>query len=558
MREPIQPHLTRALLLGLLATAALVIAGAAAAAPAPAPTAPAASAFAPLTVTVVDDVDPAEHGGLITYTITVTNTGSEPAANPTVTMTLNDMHYSSIQSSQGVFQDMDKVCKGLPSIGATGTQITCRIHNLPPAASWTLTLTVAATTNGAVGSVTETASVTSNTLPTATTPATDSETTTLAGNASAPATVTVTDSPTTAEHGGLITYTVTATNNGADPIANPTLTLDLNNLHYSSIQSSQGVFQDMNKVCTLPSIGATGTQIICRIHALQPAASWTLTLVVAATTNGAVASVTETASLTSNTAPTATTPASDSESTTLAGNASAPATVTVADSPDPAKHGGLITYTITATNNGADPIANPTLTMDLTNLHYSSIQSSQGVFQDMDKVCPSLPSIGATGTQIICRIHALQPAASWTMTLVVAATNNGAVNSVTETASLTSNTAPTATTAATDSETTTLEPPTAVAIRALAASRTPAGVVVRWRTAAETSVLGYHVYREVDARLVRATPRLVAARGSAAGAAYRFVDRAAPQRQSVRYRLQAVYLDGTRAWLGRAVAVRRR
>lgn len=97
----------------------------------------------------------------------------------------------------------------------------------------------------------------------------------------------------------------------------------------------------------------------------------------------------------------------------------------------------------------------------------------------------------------------------------------------------------------------TTQPPTAVALRGFAARRTGQGVELRWRTAQETDLLGFDVYRSG----VKVNRTLIAARGSgAAGAVYRLLDRNA--RAAYAYRLQAVKLDGTRAWIGRAVARR--
>jgi VCBS repeat protein/FG-GAP repeat protein len=90
---------------------------------------------------------------------------------------------------------------------------------------------------------------------------------------------------------------------------------------------------------------------------------------------------------------------------------------------------------------------------------------------------------------------------------------------------------------------------TAVTLRGFIARATRKGVELRWRTAQETGVIGFHVYRS-DVKLNRT---LIAARGSGtAGAAYRLLDRHARIGAVSSYHLQAVRADGTRAWLGRA------
>jgi hypothetical protein len=85
--------------------------------------------------------------------------------------------------------------------------------------------------------------------------------------------------------------------------------------------------------------------------------------------------------------------------------------------------------------------------------------------------------------------------------------------------------------------------PTAVQLVSFTAHRTPAGTVLRWRTASEASIAGFSVYRSG----VRVNRALIAARGAGlGGASYRLVDRGA--HRGARYRLQAVRLDGSRLW----------
>ena len=91
--------------------------------------------------------------------------------------------------------------------------------------------------------------------------------------------------------------------------------------------------------------------------------------------------------------------------------------------------------------------------------------------------------------------------------------------------------------------------PTAVVVTSLQAKRTARGVLVRWRTASETNLLGFDFYRG----RVRLNKAVIPAR-RATGASYSYVDRR-PRSGPVRYRLQAVRLDGSRVSLG-SVAVR--
>ena len=92
---------------------------------------------------------------------------------------------------------------------------------------------------------------------------------------------------------------------------------------------------------------------------------------------------------------------------------------------------------------------------------------------------------------------------------------------------------------------------TAVRLVSFAARRGRNAVVLRWRTGTEVGLLGFDVFRQSAGRLVHVNRNLVP---TASTGAHRFVDRTAPRVRPLRYRLQAVNLDGTRRWLGTARA----
>lgn len=91
-------------------------------------------------------------------------------------------------------------------------------------------------------------------------------------------------------------------------------------------------------------------------------------------------------------------------------------------------------------------------------------------------------------------------------------------------------------------------PPTAVQVRSFSAERERAGTVLRWRTGSEATVAGFNLYREVRGKRARLNAALIRARGGAAGASYRFLDRVAAR--PALYRLQVVNRDGSRNWAG--------
>ena len=92
--------------------------------------------------------------------------------------------------------------------------------------------------------------------------------------------------------------------------------------------------------------------------------------------------------------------------------------------------------------------------------------------------------------------------------------------------------------------------PTAVTFRSASADRTPAGVLLRWRTGSEAGTLGFNVYRQVRAKRVKLNRHLIPARRAFAGAAYSYLDRRAPRGASLRYWLRVVALDGSGTWRG--------
>jgi hypothetical protein len=87
--------------------------------------------------------------------------------------------------------------------------------------------------------------------------------------------------------------------------------------------------------------------------------------------------------------------------------------------------------------------------------------------------------------------------------------------------------------------------PTAAAVTSFSASRTSAGVIVRWRTGSEAGLLGFRVYR--GGRLL--SRRMLPASQGVAGRAYSYRDRSAPMAR-LTYRIDVVGLDGASRRLG--------
>jgi subtilisin-like proprotein convertase family protein len=89
-----------------------------------------------------------------------------------------------------------------------------------------------------------------------------------------------------------------------------------------------------------------------------------------------------------------------------------------------------------------------------------------------------------------------------------------------------------------------LQGPTGINVASFVATRTRAGVRLTWRSGSEESLAGFNLYRS-GTRLNRT---LIGAKtsGTARGASYSFLDRAARAAVHYTYRLETVGLDGTR------------
>ena len=92
--------------------------------------------------------------------------------------------------------------------------------------------------------------------------------------------------------------------------------------------------------------------------------------------------------------------------------------------------------------------------------------------------------------------------------------------------------------------------PLAVEIQSFTGERLRKGVLVRWRTGTEADLLGFHVYRSRGHSWRRISRSLIAAKGSVAGASYRFLDKTARRGVAYRYRIKAVDRDGVASWFG--------
>lgn len=102
--------------------------------------------------------------------------------------------------------------------------------------------------------------------------------------------------------------------------------------------------------------------------------------------------------------------------------------------------------------------------------------------------------------------------------------------------------------------------PTAVTFASFAAGGTRAGVSLRWRAATQIGQLGFNVWRSTEParRYQRLNRSLIVAKPlGAAGASYRYVDRAAARGRTYVYKVEAVGLTRRSSWAGPVRAQRR-
>lgn len=95
--------------------------------------------------------------------------------------------------------------------------------------------------------------------------------------------------------------------------------------------------------------------------------------------------------------------------------------------------------------------------------------------------------------------------------------------------------------------------PTAVTLRAFAASRTAKGVVLRWRTGAETQTLGFNIFRQVGAKKVKVNVKLIAGSNLLGGQSYTYLARNTGGAHA-KYWLQSVDLRGGLRFLASATS----
>lgn len=98
-------------------------------------------------------------------------------------------------------------------------------------------------------------------------------------------------------------------------------------------------------------------------------------------------------------------------------------------------------------------------------------------------------------------------------------------------------------------------PTTAVGVREITALNARTGIRIRWRTAGETRLIGFSVYRDRDGKRTELSRRVIPAIGGTAGKTYSWLD-SDPPHGKLRYWVETIGVDGHRRLIGPAAVAR--
>ena len=353
-------------------------------------------------VTKSNSPDPVTAGNNLTYTVTVTNSGTSDASNVTLTDVLPaNTTFVSFTAPAGW-------TPSTPAPGSGGT-VTATIPTL--VASGIATFTLVVNVNNATPAttvITNTATVTTTTTDTNST--NDSATSTATVAASADLGVTKTDTPDPATAGSNITYTITVTNAGPSTATAVTLSDAIPaNTTFVSFTVPAGW------TASAPAVGGTGT-VTATNASFAPGTPAVFTLVVNVNAATAGGTITNTATV-SSTATTDPTPGNNATTTTTTVSAlQADLGVTKSGTPPVVGANSTITYTITVDNAGPSTA---------TSVVLSDVVPANTVFESFTAPAgwtPSTPAVGGTGT-VTATNPSLASGASGVFTLVVRTSN---------------------------------------------------------------------------------------------------------------------------------------
>jgi len=298
------------------------------------------TANAQLTVTNVASPNPVQAGNDVTYTQTVTNTGSSAATSATFTEgTPTNTTFVRITAPAGWS------CTGFP------TQ--CTNPSVAAGASGTFTVVYQVSATAAAGStITDTATVNASNQAFGSNSATATDV--VASGTQADVALSTVATPASVLAGNNVTYTQTIINNGPAAAAGVSFTEAT-----PANTTFQSVLAPAGWTCTQPAVGAAGT-VNCTDATLASGTQANIIVVVNVPASVAAGTITANSSVTATTSDPNTANNNTTVTTTLYDNCDL--AVTNSGTPSPVTAGGQITYTQVVTNSGPSNCSAGTLT----------------------------------------------------------------------------------------------------------------------------------------------------------------------------------------------------
>lgn len=341
---------------------------------------------ADMSIAVLDSPDPVVNGGLLTFDITVTNSGPDDGVNSVATFSPHpSLTFQSLTAPAGWS------CT-TPSIGSAGvTQ--CSLNPLLNGGVAVFQLVTQVVAAGAGGVLNSNFSISSNAQdPNLANSSTEIFTTWIGATSDLAISKSTLESA--VAQGGTITYTISTSNNGPDAATGLTVTDALHpSLLFQSLTAPGGWS------CTTPAVGANGT-VTCNAATLANGATAEFTLVTTVAPN-ATGTIPNSASVSgTDDDPVAGNNDGAASGVTVAGNADLSVTKTTGVTS--ASPGDSISYTITVTNAGPSDATNVVVTDDLpAGLTLISTTPSQGACNASDPVTCNLGTIANGGSATI-------------------------------------------------------------------------------------------------------------------------------------------------------------